>query len=72
MIREDYYDLATYRKVRRRIRRTAHNVKRRIRRTAHKVKIKSARTSVRYLDAKGSNILKTRRYKARILLTNNL
>lgn len=61
MIREDYYDLATYRKVRRRIRRTAH-----------KVKIKGAKTSVRYLDAKGGNILKTRCYKARILDTNNL
>lgn len=61
MIRADYYDLATCRKVRRRFRRTVQ-----------KVKIKGTRVTVILHDAKGGNILKTRRYKARILLTKNL
>lgn len=60
MIRADYYDLATCRKVRRRFRRTAQ-----------KVKIKGTRTTVILHDANGSNIMKTRRYKARMLRTKN-
>ena len=65
MIPENYYHLPTLRKVRRKMRKAIASI-------GIGREIGAARAFVIYRDSKGVNIMKSRRYKNRLLLAEGL